>query len=245
MTVALRALTDDLFGEVTGDSPRVLALHGWGRDRTNFAAVLDGIDAIALDLPGFGASPPPPEPWGAREYASAVAPVLDQFAAPPVVVGHSFGGRVGVCLAAAGLPMAGLVLAGVPLLRRPSTATSHPRYRLIRWAATRGLIGDERLEAARRKYGSADYRAAEGVMREVLVRVVNETYEDELSKVTVPVRLLWGKSDTAAGPWIVDEALDLLGVDAGATIVDGGHDVVFEQPDLLRAVIAELEGPRG
>ncbi|UCG40747.1 MAG: alpha/beta hydrolase [Acidimicrobiia bacterium] len=243
--MALRALTDDLFGEVTGDSPRVLALHGWGRDRTNFAEVLDGIDAVALDLPGFGASPAPPDGWGAREYATAVAPVLDQFPAPPVVVGHSFGGRVGVCLAADGHPMAGLVLAGVPLLRRQSTAKPKPMYRFIRWAAGVGLIGDERLEAARRKYGSADYRAAEGVMRDVLVRVVNETYEDELRKVKIPVRLLWGRDDNAAGAWIVEEALDLLDTDAGATLVDGGHDVVFEQPDLLRHVITELEALRG
>ncbi len=240
----LRALTDDLFGEVTGDSPRVLALHGWGRDRTDFAAVLEGIEAIALDLPGFGASPPPAGPWGAHEYAEAIVPVLDRFDAPPVVVGHSFGGRVGVCLAAAGHPVAGLVLAGVPLLRRVGTVKPRLGYRLIRWAAGVGVLPEARLEAARRKYGSADYRAAEGVMRDVLVRVVNETYEAELGDLDVPVRLLWGRDDAAAGVWIVDEALDLLATDAGATIVDGGHDAVFEEPQLLRDVIAELEGLR-
>ena len=241
----LRALTDDLFGEVTGDSPRVLALHGWGRDRTDFAAVLEGIDSIALDLPGFGASPAPTGPWGAHEYAAAIAPVLAHFDAPPVVVGHSFGGRVGVCLAAAGHPVAGLVLAGVPLLRRSSAAKPRLGYRFIRWAAGVGILPEARLEAARRKYGSADYRAAEGVMRDVLVRVVNETYEAELGTLDVPVRLLWGKDDTAAGAWIVEEALDLLAADAGATIVEGGHDAVFEQPELLREVINELEGLRG
>jgi len=33
------------------------------------------------------------------------------------------------------------------------------------------------LEAARQKYGSRDYRDATGVMRDVLVASVNESYE--------------------------------------------------------------------
>ena len=67
-----------LFGSVTGpDAPRVLALHGWARTHRDFDAVLAPVDeapvpALALDLPGFGASPPPPEAWGAAAYAQAV-----------------------------------------------------------------------------------------------------------------------------------------------------------------------------
>src|SRR4051812_38815028 len=91
-----------LFGATTGDGhPWVLALHGWQRTHRDFNRVLDGVAAVALDLPGFGASPPPPQPWGGAEYAAAVAPVLERFDQPPVVLGHSFGGRVAVHLAAA------------------------------------------------------------------------------------------------------------------------------------------------
>jgi len=81
----------------------VLALHGWARSHKDFDATLapaDGatLDAVALDLPGFGARRSP-EVWGAAEYAAFVAGVLDEMAAPVVVLGHSFGGKVAVALA--------------------------------------------------------------------------------------------------------------------------------------------------
>ena len=68
----LRAFADgQLFGEVLGELPaRVIGLHGWRRDRHDLEPVLRGLDAVSLDLPGFGASPIPPEAWGAHEYAA-------------------------------------------------------------------------------------------------------------------------------------------------------------------------------
>jgi pimeloyl-ACP methyl ester carboxylesterase len=87
-------------GTVRG-GPWVLALHGWQRSHRNFDVLLDGIDAIALDLPGFGAIPAPPTAWSTAEYAAAVEPVLDEMAETVVVLGHSFGCRVSVHLGAA------------------------------------------------------------------------------------------------------------------------------------------------
>ena len=39
---------------------------------TIFARSLAGFDALAVDLPGFGASPPPAEVMGAEGYAALV-----------------------------------------------------------------------------------------------------------------------------------------------------------------------------
>ena len=70
-----------VFGASSGTGPPwVLALHGWRRSHRDFDAVLDGVAAIALDLPGFGATPQPPEPWSTRQYAEWIAPVLDELA---------------------------------------------------------------------------------------------------------------------------------------------------------------------
>ena len=74
--------------------------------------MLEGLDAIALDLPGFGVAQEPPAAWSTAEYASFVNPVLDDMAGGPVVVlGHSFGARVAVHLAAGAAP-AGAAPAG-------------------------------------------------------------------------------------------------------------------------------------
>lgn len=239
----LKAFADGrVLGAAHGSPPaRVLALHGWGRTHRDFDGVVAGFDAVAVDLPGFGASPPPPEPWGAAGYAEAVAPVLeDGDEGGMVLVCHSFGGRVGVHLATTHPSrVRALVLAGVPLVRPPGVARRRPpwRFRAGRWLHRRGVLPDARMEALRQRYGSADYRAAHGVMRAVHVRAVNETYEDELRAVRCPVELVWGEDD-ADVPVAVAEAAAALVADARVTLVPGaGHDVPRTAPEALRAAV--------
>lgn len=239
-----------LFGSSYGRAdPEILALHGWGRTHRDFDTVLAGLDAVALDLPGFGSSPEPPEVWGAEAYAEAVVEVARSFARPPVVVGHSFGGRVAVSLAAKHpSEVRSLVLIGVPLVRAPGRAPARsPRgYRLVKWAHRMGIVSESRLEAARQRHGSADYRAADGRMRDILVKVVNESYENQLDQLAVPVHLLWGSEDTAAPPAIAQEALRRMeahGVAVDLELLEGvGHHVMAEAPDRVRArLVSALE----
>jgi pimeloyl-ACP methyl ester carboxylesterase len=236
-----------LFAERFGSGPpTVLALHGWGRRGSDFAASLGGFDAVALDLPGFGASPPPAQPLGAAGYADLIAPALDLFEQPPVAVGHSFGGRVAVARQAAEPgSFSGLVLAGSPLVRRGGRRRPPaPAYRLVRLANRLGIVSDERLEAEKRRRGSADYRAATGVMRDVLVTVVNESYESELGSIRAPVMLLWGADDTEVPVPVAERAAELLEA-AGATVAlevlhGVGHHVPLRAPEALRRAVAAM-----
>lgn len=211
-------------------------MHGWGRDHRDWSAVLKGLDSVALDLPGFGASPAPPEAWGSSEFAEALAPVLDELVAPAVVVGHSFGGKVALQLAAR-FPhkVSALVLSGVPLARR---AGARPRlgFRLVRALNRVGVVGESRMESARQRYGSDDYRRAEGVMRSVLVKTVAESYDDVLKQIACPVELVWGASDTAAP---IDGARAAASVlrRANLTELAGDHFACFTHPQELRAAV--------
>lgn len=238
--MALRSFLDgDLFAEVYGEGPReVLALHGWGRRGNDFAAVLEGHSGIAPDLPGFGASPAPERAIGADAYADIVARMLDFFDRPPVVVGHSFGGRVAVCLAVKHPERVGpLVLTGAPLIRLETGRQPSPAYRLARWLNRVGIVSDERMEREKRKRGSDDYRALSGVMRDILVKVVNETYEGQLMRISVPVQLLWGDRDEEV-PLSVAEAAQALIPDSSLEVLNGvGHFVPLEAPEALRAAI--------
>ncbi|MGH8958182.1 MAG: alpha/beta fold hydrolase [Acidimicrobiia bacterium] len=230
-----------LFAESAGTAPRVLALHGWGRRATDFRTALEGLSYLAPDLPGFGASPPPEEAIGSRQYAAAVEPLLAELADRAVLVGHSFGGRVALHLANSHPDrFAGLVLTGVPLVSLTARRKTHPIFRLGRWAGRRGLISNVAVERMRERYGSVDYRAAVGVMRGVLVRTINESYESDLAGVSLPVLLVWGADDREV-PVAVAERLATMIPTAEIQILDGvGHAVPLEAPHALREAVEKM-----
>jgi pimeloyl-ACP methyl ester carboxylesterase len=200
------------------------------------------LDALAPDFPGFGASPAPTQVMGAGGYADSVAALLDEFDDPPLIVGHSFGGRVAICLAADRPGRVGpLVLTGVPLVRVKPASRPKLSYRAMQSLNRMGVVSDVRMEELRRRSGSTDYRAATGVMRDILVKVINETYEDRLLQIRSPVRLLWGGEDREVPPTVAQQALEILqeaGVDSELEVLEGvGHHVPIRAPGELRRVI--------
>lgn len=248
--MALRAFgAGRVFGVTHGGAPfRVLALPGWMHTGSDWDATLrevaaEGVGAVALDLPGFGgATPEPAAATGSAGYAELVASVLDELEAPVVVVGHSFGGRVGIHLAAARPEqVAALVLTGVPRLVRPEAVGPKPSltYRAARSLHRRGLLPDGKMEQLRRRSGSADYRNAPSpTMRDVLVAVTNEDYESQLDRIRCPVELVWGEGDTAAPLDGVQRAAARLGDRATLTVLPGiDHFTPVRAPGALAAAI--------
>ena len=237
----LTALADGrLLADKTGSTPpSVVALHGWGRTGADFERIVEGLDAVAPHLPGFGASDAPDTAWGSAEYAELIADAIRPFA-PVTIVGHSFGGRVAVRLAAKYPELVrALVLTGVPLLRLAPASKPTLSFRVVRWLAKRGILSKDVLERQRRKHGSVDYNAASGVMREILVTVVNEDYRDDLARITAPVRMVWGEHDTAAPTDAGRAAAELLG--APITVVPGaGHLLEGALRDEVRKQLLEV-----
>jgi pimeloyl-ACP methyl ester carboxylesterase len=213
----------------------VLALHGWGRDHHDFDTVLAGLDAVALDLPGHGVAPEPPEAWSTAQYAQWVAPVLaDLGGGPWVVLGHSFGARVAVHLAAATSAAQGdrpctaaLVLTGAPLAPPPDRRPARPSiaYRAGRALHRAGLVSDDRMEQLRRRHGSDEYRRASPVMRGVLVKAVNET----ASAAYIPPLRQWvaGGGALELVWWERDPEASLQGVLSG---LNGSNGSASPQP---------------
>lgn len=236
----LRSLLDGrLFADAFGDAPRVVGLHGWARSRADLVPVIEPFGGWSIDLPGHGASPEPPEAWGAEQYAALIAEAFRAAGIRPVVVGHSMGGRVAVCLASAHPELvSALVLSGAPLLRRATSAGAPPlAYRIARRLHRLGLLSAETMERQRRKHGSADYRNARGVMRDTLVKLVNEDYRDQLARISCPVELVWGADDTAAPPAVAEEAAAIL-ADAHLEVIPAiGHDTPRLVPEALRAAV--------
>ena len=207
--------------------------HGWGHNRTAFAPLAESLPRLAthllLDFPGFGRSPPPPGPWGTEDYADAVADLIRVHRGRKQVVvwvGHSFGARVGLQLAARhGDLVSGLFLVAAAGLPRKRNAFQAAR----RWTRLQTYKGLKRLAprlglsvaALQERFGSADYRAA-GEMRPVLVKVVNENLSDVARAVRCPTCLVYGADDTETPPDI-GQRLHKLIPGSELTVIPG-HD---------------------
>jgi pimeloyl-ACP methyl ester carboxylesterase len=219
-TVGNSSLVAEKFG--SGET-RVLALHGWGRTGADFAGILARHSGLALHLPGFGPAPAPPTAWSSAEYATVIAEALEGMG-PLVVLGHSFGGRIAVRLAASYPHLVSqLILTGVPLTRVKTPSRPKPLFRLAKALHRATLIPEPVMEAARQKYGSTDYKNASGVMRDILVTVIQEDYLDDATRVSCPVSMVWGELDVPAPVAAAQRALDFF-PDATLRVVSGaGH----------------------
>ncbi|MET7619456.1 alpha/beta hydrolase [Streptomyces sp. NPDC005408] len=86
--------------------PRALYVHGLGGSSLNWSALMaqleDVVDGEALDLPGFGDSPPPDDGnYSVTGHARAVIRFLDAAGHGPVhLIGNSLGGAVSTRVAA-------------------------------------------------------------------------------------------------------------------------------------------------
>jgi pimeloyl-ACP methyl ester carboxylesterase len=247
----LRSYGDSrLFGEAYGtNEPRVVWLHGWARGAQDFKLAANalaerGIGSVALDLPGFGASPAPEVAGGARHYAQLILPALKEIADGPLVfVGHSFGGTVAAVIASEHPELvSSLVLVGAPVVRRRGSARAPFAYRAVRGLAKRHLVSEGRLERARQKYGSTDYKRAQGIMRDVLVASVNESYEPELQRLEMPVTFIVGDRDLDVPLEVATIAADLVKGPTTLRELKGiGHLVPLEAPgELVDAVVKDL-----
>ena len=113
MTAMRPCAVETAFGTIAGlrsgeaGAPRVLALHGWLDNAASFLPLsqhLRGIDLVAIDLPGHGASTHLPRPadsllitFARAALAAADALGWERFA----LLGHSLGGVVASVMASA------------------------------------------------------------------------------------------------------------------------------------------------
>ncbi len=195
--------------EIDGVGPPVVLLHGWGGTLDSMRPLSHclrrSFQVVALDLPGFGQSTLPGATWSDHDYAQCVAGFLSALGCPRAhVVGHSFGGRVGICLAVDRPAVVDrLVLIDSSGIKPPRTWQYHVRVRSMK-IARKSLqlipsagMRDRALSWLYRSFGSTDYREA-GPMRSILVRTVNEDLRPILSSVQAPSLLIWGEKDLDA-----------------------------------------------
>lgn len=198
--------------KVLGDGENLILLHGWGCNLTHFEKLqlhlAKRFKTYAIDLPGFGLSSVPERIWDSADYAECITELIKKLAIDrPIILGHSLGGKVAICLVAAKqIEVSKIILVGTPGLKLSKNFKVSSRilfFKIIRLIAKLPLFKSliaSKLERYRQRFGSEDYRNASGLMRQILVKVVNEDLRALLSEIHIPTLLIWGDKDQTTLP---------------------------------------------
>jgi pimeloyl-ACP methyl ester carboxylesterase len=240
-----------------GSGDPVVLLHGWGGQAASMTplivALRDKYRVVAFDLPGFGGSSSPPVPWGTPEYAVFVERAVASLGVMRATyIGHSFGGRIGIWLAAhAPEAVQALVLVDAAGITPPTTFGRRMRRLFYKTAQTvlrlpiLGVKGPALRERLAMRFGSADYRATTGVMRASMVKTVNLDLAACLGAIKTPTLLLWGEKDTATPIADGRKMEQLIKGSRLIAVAGAGHFSYLDSPAFVNAVVsAFLHGTR-
>lgn len=251
----MQVIVDNLAVEYDdhGQGPTVVLIHGWQDTRRTFdrlvASLTGPVRVVRLDLPGFGQSEMPKEPWTLTNYVDFVAHFLHKLAIQPsVLVGHSFGGRIVI----AGLASHKLTTRRCILVAAAGVTERRPlRNALYRVVAKVGKVGAslpvvsrwrQPLRRALYRRADSDYASA-GPLTATYLNIVSEDLSSAAAKLTVPTVLFWGADDTVT-PLRDGQRLQQLIVNAQLdVVVHGTHAVHQEAPDRLAAHVQAFLEP--
>ena len=206
----------------------IVLLHGWGQNIEMMKPIGDRFKKtnriVIVDLPGFGLSEEPSESWTIKDFAD----MLDEFVKElgikkPIIMGHSFGGRVAIRYSADHV-VEKIVLFGSPCVREERELPLSVKI----LKGIKKLPGMDKIgEFAKNFIGSRDYKAASPIMRQTLVDVVNEDLSKYAKEIDCPTLLIWGENDTEA-PVEDPKILEGIMVDAALIVLPGTHYAYIE-----------------
>ena len=258
----------DLNHHRVGSGPPLVLIHGIGSRWQVWEPVLRRLcperDVIALDLPGFGASPMPAHgtPAGLHSLTRLVGEFLDELGVlQPHVAGNSLGGWIALELAkqgrvrsATGLSPAGFfndreakyAQLSLKLTVRTARLLSPKADRLCASPLIRTLTFSQ-VVAKPRLLGAADAAASVRALAEApwfddtLPAIAGERFAGG-EAIQVPVTIAWGAKDRLLLPRQGRRAVRMIPGARLVTLTGCGHVPTYDDPEQVARVL--LDGSR-
>lgn len=185
----------------SGDSI-ILLLHGWGMNNNAFDKIvgdynLTNFKIIIPTFLGFGNSNSLKKKYDTYEYAYHIFLLLNSLGIDSVSVmaGHSFGGRIAILLTSIfDVKVERLVLTSSAGINRFELKKNIKimQYKLAKFFVKIGLKNKSTLS----KYGSSDYRAISGYLKDSFISIVRQDLRKYLQYISVnKCQLVWDKKD--------------------------------------------------
>jgi pimeloyl-ACP methyl ester carboxylesterase len=214
---------------------KVILLHGWGQNTEMMAFIGEFLKShfivYNLDMPGFGKTGLPPQPWDTNDYCLFLRHFCEtKKIEDPIIIAHSFGCRIALRYAHQ-YPVHKMCLTGAAGIRDERGLDYYAR--VYTYKLGKKILSLKPFEKYRdrlmKNAGSEDYRNADGVMRATFVKVVNEDLKDLLPDIRTETLLVFGENDDAT-PLEKGKMMEKLMPDAALVIFEGDdHYAYFHQ----------------
>lgn len=230
---------------ITGEGDKtVVILQGWGTKYEVYNQIAACINTkykvVQFDFPGFGNSDEPREAWSVSDYAAFFIKFMEALhIKKATLMGHSYGGRVIIKLAGSmkvPFEIEKIVLidsAGVLPKKTTKQKLKVKRYKMLKKIFSFKLIYaicPHLIDDWKNRQGSADYKNASPMMKQCMVKAVNEDLTPLFSAIKQEVLLIWGDKDTAT-PISDAKLMEEMMPNAGLAVIKGaGHFSFLEQP---------------
>ena len=220
-----------MYFERYGEGVPVVYLHGWGCDGSMFLPIVKRLPSYAnymVDFSGFGKSESPPATgFTVEDYASELRQfLLENNLQKVTLVGHSFGCRVALVLAAEHPELVSSMLLVAPAGLRKFSFSRWWKVRIYKLSKSFARL---RKSEPTVKYASEDYVNCSPAMRSTFVKVINEDLSAYAKCVKCPALIVNGRQDTAT-PLAHAKRLNRLIANSSLVEIDGDHFAFFRAP---------------
>lgn len=178
----------------------LLILHGWGRSMAEWHTFSNSVSpkyrVIVLDMPGFGYSSIPKSAYSVFDYADFVDEFLRKLNIDScVILGHSFGGRLGVVLPTKHNYVKKLILVdSAGILEKSLIKTGKIfLYKSLR-KLVKPIFPKKLVYKIKSKIGSADYMSSTE-LKDTFVKIVNQDLSAYVKEIKIPTLIIWGNQD--------------------------------------------------
>ena len=188
--------------DIVGSGDPVILLHGWGTNYNTFSYLTNYLKnyftVFLIDLPGFGKSEEPPHIYTLDNYVHFLFTFIEELQIEnPIILGHSFGGRIAIKYAAVSDNIKKLILvdsAGIKHIKSLNTYFKIVKYKYLKfyYRKTKNITKYNQLNKVS---GSTDYVALSDIMKGTMTKVLKENLKPKLKKIKVETLLIWGKDD--------------------------------------------------
>lgn len=228
-----------------------MILPGWGTTIDTYMTLINSISKYAcvycLDMPGFGGSQEPNNSWNIDEYIAFIIDFIKKQNIKELdLIGHSNGGRIIIKLMNSkklDFKVNKIILIGSAGIVHRKTLLKKIKikvFKFLKRILEIKLINHRfpnLLLNLKKTFGSEDYRNSTPIMRETLVKLINEDIKEFLPNINVPTLLIWGELDTAT-PITDGEIMEKFIPDAGLIKVKNcSHYVFLEEPNYINKII--------